>query len=127
MRSGMPASAFAGNRLTAIMFLRTGCATVRGQRAFRSCATAEPAAVTAASAADTTRVGLGARRNRRAMRVGRRFTDRRGHAVDQLIGRRVLESLGLFVHAIPRVTERAGEIRFDDAMATNGPQGGAAS
>src|SRR5262245_37190431 len=39
----------------------------------------------------------------------------------------MLETLGLVVHAIPRIAERFREIRFDDAMATNGAKRGTAS
>ena len=46
-----------------------------------------------------------ARRNRRAVRIGRRLADRRGHAIDQLVRRGVLESLGLLVNAVPRIAK----------------------
>src|SRR6185369_2008585 len=55
-------------------------------------------------------------RDRRAVRIDLRLTDRRRHSVDQLVGRRVLEAFRFLVDAVPRVPQRLGEIGFDDAM-----------
>src|SRR4029078_12396074 len=57
--------------------------------------------------------------NRRAVRIGQRIPDRRGHSVDELIRRRMLQSLGLAAHAIPPIAERARQIGFEDAVTSN--------
>src|ERR1019366_1566076 len=40
------------------------------------------------------------------------------HSVHQLVGSGMLQSLGLIVHAIPRVLKCSGEISLDHAMTT---------
>src|SRR5690348_15397755 len=60
-----------------------------------------------------------ARGDRRAVRIDRRLADRRRHAIDELVRCRMLQPLGLVVHEIPRVAERAREVRLDHAMAAN--------
>ena len=57
-----------------------------------------------------------ARRNWSAVRIRRRLADRGRHSIHQLIRRGMLETLGLIVHAVPRIMQRAREVRFNHAM-----------
>ena len=68
-----------------------------------------------------------ARGNRRAVRIGRRLADRGRHAIDQLVRRGVLQALRFVVHEIPGIAERRREIGFDDAVAAERAQRGAAA
>ena len=60
--------------------------------------------------------------NRCPVRIGGGMTERGRHALNEIIGRGVLEALGFVVHAIPGIPEDAGEIRLEDAMTANGAQ-----
>ena len=67
------------------------------------------------------------RRDRRAVRIVARLAECIRHPLDQLFGHRMLEPLGFDVHVTPVVTKFAGEIGFEDAMAANHLQRGAAT
>jgi hypothetical protein len=56
------------------------------------------------------------------VRIDGRLADGCRHSIDQLLRRRVLETLGLVVHSIPGVSKGAREIGFDDAMAAEHAQ-----
>src|SRR5436309_2035780 len=64
-------------------------------------------------------------RNRSSMRISLRMADRSRHAIDQLVGRRMLHPLGLVMDAIPGIAECMRQIRFDDAVAADRAQRGA--
>ena len=61
----------------------------------------------------------GGRRNRRTVGVVARLTQGVRHPLDQLLGDGMLEALRFDMDVAPVVPEPAGEIRFEDAVATN--------
>ena len=50
------------------------------------------------------------------MRVVRRIAELLGDQLGELLGDRVLEHLGLVVHAVPRHAERLGEVELDQPV-----------
>src|SRR5687767_11945299 len=58
-------------------------------------------------------------RNRVPVGIESGITERGRHALDELVGHGVLESLGLVVYGVPAVAEERDEIRLDDPVAAD--------
>ena len=65
-------------------------------------------------------------RNRLAVRVVPWPAQRAGHAFDQQVGHGMLQPLGFVVHAGPVEPQLLDQIRLDDAVTPDDPQGGLA-
>ena len=61
--------------------------------------------------------------DRRTVRIVTRVLENGCHAIDQSVGCRMLQSFGLLMHILPRVTEMRVQVRFKDPVSPDDPQG----